>query len=80
MIGKISKVLPGEVTIQFKGKAANVKVPHDDDNLKRIRSSNLSSRCGNGYGQHKRSERTVEIDSKTMLAECIQQQLEYVEP
>ena len=69
--GKISKVLPGEVTIQFKGKAANAKVLHDDDNPKRIKSSNLSSQCGNGYGQHTRSERTVEIDGKTMLVKCI---------
>ena len=43
LIGKMSKVLPREVTIQFKGKAANAKVLHDDDNLKRIKSSSLSS-------------------------------------
>ena len=47
LIGKISKVLPGEVTIQFKGKASNARVLHDDENLKRIKSSNLSSRLGN---------------------------------
>ena len=39
LIEKISKVLPREVTIQFKGKAANAKVLHDDDDLKRIKSS-----------------------------------------
>ena len=80
MIGKISKILPGEVTIQFKGKASNAKVLHDDDNLKRIKSSNLSSQLGNGYGQHTRSERTVEINGKKMLVEHIQQQLEYIAP
>ena len=80
LIGKISKVLPREVTIQFKGKASNAKVLHDDDNLKRVKSSNLSSQLGNGYGQHTRSERTVEIEGKKMLVECIQQQIEYVEP
>ena len=80
LIGKISKILPGEVTIQFKGKASNAKVLHDDENLKRIKSSNLSSRLGNGYGQHTSSERTVEINGKKMLVEHIQQQLEYIEP
>ena len=80
MIGKISKILPGEVTIQFKGKASNAKVLHDDENLKRIKSSNLSSQLGNGYGQHTSSERTVEINGKKMLVEHIQQQLEYIAP
>ena len=46
LIGKLSKVLPGEVTIQFKDKASNAKVLHADDNLQRIKSSNLSSQCG----------------------------------
>ena len=78
-IGKISKVLPREVTIQSKGKAANTKVLHDDDNLKRVKSSNLSSQCKHGYGQHTRSERTIENDGKTMLVERILQHLEYVE-
>jgi hypothetical protein len=64
LIGKISKVLPREVTIQFKGKAANDKVLHADDNLKRFKLANLSSQCGDGYGQHTRSERTVEIKAR----------------
>ena len=80
LIGKISKVLPREVTIQFKGKAANDKVLHADDNLKRFKLANLSSQCGDGYGQLTHNEKTIEIDGKTMLVECIQQQLEHVEP
>ena len=31
-------------------------------------------------GQHTRKERTVDNNGKTMLVECIQQQLEYFEP
>ena len=80
MIGKINKVLPGEVIIQFKSKASNAKVLHDDVNLQRIESSNLSSPHGNGYGQHTRDEKTVEINGKKMLIECVQQQIEYIEP
>ena len=80
MIGKISKVLPGEVTIQFKGKASNAKVLHDDVNLQRVESSNLSSQLGNGYGQHTHNEKTVEIDGKKMSIECVQQQIESIEP
>ena len=51
LIGKISKVLPEEVTIQFKSKASNVKLLHDDAKLKRVKSSNLSERQWNGYEQ-----------------------------
>ena len=80
MIGKISKVLSGKVSVQFKGKASNAKVLHDHDNLQRVKSANLSSPLGNGYGQHTRNERTVEIDGKQLLIECVQQQIKCIEP
>ena len=79
-IGKISKVLPEEVTIQFKSKTNNVKLLHDDARLKKIKSSNLSERQGTGYRQYTCTEQIVEIKGQKMIVEHLQQQLEYVEP
>ena len=49
--GMISKVKPDTVTIKFKDKCSNVSAQHDDKDLARVNSCNLSNRQEDGYGQ-----------------------------